>query len=139
MHLIEEVEVHQERFRVEKRTNLVNIVLVLQNRVTRNISCRHIFLFIVLYHDTLLTNISAMIDCEITHNFISQIKIKKLNLKKIDAISLELKQLDNISLQIYKTHFLNIEVKNHESREKRVIYTMINVNMTSIDILLRLS
>jgi hypothetical protein len=139
MHSIEEVEVLRERFRVEKRTGLVDIISVLQNRVTRGTSCRHIFLFIVLYHDTLLTNISAMIDCEITHNFISQIKIKKLNLKKIDAVSLELKQLDDISLQAYETHFLNIEVKNHESREKRAIYTMIDVNMTSIDMILRLS
>jgi hypothetical protein len=91
MHSIEEIEVLRKRFRVEKRTNLVNIVSVLQDRVTRDTSYRHIFLLIVLYHDTLLINISAMIDCEITHNFIFQIKIKKLNLKKIDAVSLELK------------------------------------------------
>jgi hypothetical protein len=139
MHSIEEVEVLRERFRVEKRTDLVDIVSVLQNRVTRGTSCRHIFLLIVLYQGTLLTNISAMIDCEITHNFISQIKIKKLNLKRIDAVSLELKQLDDISLQVYETHFLDIEVKNYESREKRAIYTMIDVNMTSIDMILRLS
>jgi hypothetical protein len=80
-----------------------------------------------------------MIDCEITHNFISQIKIKKLNLKKISAVSLELKQLDDISLQVYETHSLDIEVKNHKNREKRAIYTMIDVNMTSIDMILRLS
>jgi hypothetical protein len=139
MHSIEEVEVLRERFRIEKRTNLVNIISVLQNRVTRDTFCRHIFLFIILYHNTLLINISAMIDCEITHNFISQIKIKKLNLKKIDVISLKLKQLDDISLQVYETHFLNIEVKNHENHEKRAIYIMINVNMTSIDMILRLS
>jgi hypothetical protein len=139
MHSIKEFEVLRERFRVEKRIDLVDIVSVLQSRVIRNTSCRHIFLLIVLYHDILLTNISEMIDCEITHNFISQIKIKKLNLKKIDAVSLELKQLDDISLQIYETHFLNIEVKNHESREKRAIYIMIDVNMTSIDMILKLS
>jgi hypothetical protein len=139
MHSIEEVEVLRERFRVEKRTDLVDIVSVLQSRVTRDTSCRHIFLLIVLYHDTLLINISAMIDCEITHNFISQIKIKKLNLKKIDAVSLELKQLDDISLQAYETQFLDIEVKNHENREKRAIYTMIDVNMTNIDMILKLS
>jgi hypothetical protein len=91
MHLIEEVEVLRERFRIEKKINLVDIVSILQNRVTRDTSCRYIFLLIVLYYDTLLTNISAMIDCEITHNFIFQIKIKKLNLKKIDVVSLELK------------------------------------------------
>jgi hypothetical protein len=91
MHLIEEVEVLRERFRVKKRINLVDIILILQSRVIKDTSCHHIFLLIVLYHDTLLINISAMIDCEITHNFISQIKIKKLNLKKIDAVSLELK------------------------------------------------
>jgi hypothetical protein len=138
MHSIEEVEVLRGRFRVGKRTGLVDIASVLQNRVTRDTSCRHIFLLIVLYHGTRLTNISAMIDCEITHNFISQIKVKELNLKETGAVSLELKQLDDTPLQVYEAHSLDIEVKDHESREKRAIYTMIGVNMTGIDMILRL-
>jgi hypothetical protein len=79
-----------------------------------------------------------MIDCGATHNFISQIKVKELNLKGTGAVPPGLKQLDGTPLQAYEAHSLDIGVKDHESREKRAIYTMIGVNMTGIDMILGL-
>jgi cobalamin biosynthesis Co2+ chelatase CbiK len=59
-------------------------------------------------------------NCEIIFNFISQIKIKKLNLQKNVNVSSNLKTLNNIFLKCYEEHFLRIKMINANEHETRI-------------------
>jgi myo-inositol-1-phosphate synthase len=78
----------------------------------------------------------TMMNCEAIYNFISQMKIKELNLQKNVNVSSDLKTLNDIFLKCYEEHFLRIEMidaNEHEIRTKQII---IVANMTKIDMIL---
>jgi cobalamin biosynthesis Co2+ chelatase CbiK len=82
---------------------------------------KHLFMSIILYLRFELTTMKTMMNCETIYNFISQMKIKKLNLQKNVNVSSNLKTLNDIFLKCYEEHFLQIEmidVNEHEIRTK---------------------
>ncbi len=80
-----------------------------------------------------------MMNCEIIYNFISQMKIKKLNLQKNVNVSSNLKTLNDISLKCYEEHFLRIEIIDANKHEIRIKQTIVIANMTKIDMILNFS
>jgi hypothetical protein len=81
----------------------------------------------------------AMMNYEIIYNFISQIKIKELNLQKNVNVSSDLKTLNDIFLKCYEEHFLRIEMIDANEHEIRIKQTIIVANMTKIDMILNFS
>jgi hypothetical protein len=80
-----------------------------------------------------------MINCETIYNFISQMKIKELNLQKNVNVSSDLKSLNDTFLKCYEEHFLRIKMidaNKHEIRTKQII---IVANIRKIDMILNLS
>ncbi len=59
-------------------------------------------------------------NCEAIYNFISQMKIKELNLQKNVNMSSNLKMLNHIFLKCYKEHFLRIETIDVNEYEVRI-------------------
>jgi hypothetical protein len=92
----------------------------------------------ILYLSIEQKTIRAMIDCDATFNFISQMKIKKWDLQKIVDVSSVLKTLNDIFLKCYETHVLRIEVIDSSKREIRIKQTIIVADMTKIDMILNL-
>jgi myo-inositol-1-phosphate synthase len=81
----------------------------------------------------------AMMNCEAIYNFISQMKIKELNLQKNVSVSSDLKTLNDILLKCYEEHFLRIEMIDANEHEIRTKQTIIVANMTKIDMILSFS
>jgi myo-inositol-1-phosphate synthase len=78
-------------------------------------------------------------NCEAIYNFLSQIKIKELNLQKNVSVSSELKTLNDTFLKCYEEHFLRIEMIDANEHEVRTKQTIIVANMTKIDMILSFS
>ncbi len=93
-------------------------------------------MLITLYLRFELTTMKAMMNCETIYNFISQMKIKELNLQKNVSVSSDLKTLNDIFLKCYEEHFLRIEVIDVNKHEVRTKQTIIVANMTKIDMIL---
>jgi hypothetical protein len=93
-------------------------------------------MLIILYLRFELTIMKTMMNCEISFNFISQMKIKELNLQKNINVSSNLKMLNDISLKYYEEHFLRIEIIDANEHEIRTKQTIIVANMTKIDMIL---
>jgi cobalamin biosynthesis Co2+ chelatase CbiK len=81
----------------------------------------------------------TMMNYETIYNFISQIKIKELNLQKNVNVSSNLKTLNDIFLKCYEEHFLRIEMIDANEHEICIKQTIIVVNMTKIDMILNFS
>jgi myo-inositol-1-phosphate synthase len=94
---------------------------------------------ITLYLRFELTTMKMMMNCETIYNFISQMKIKELNLQKNVNVSSDLKTLNDIFLKCYKEHFLRIEMIDANEHEIRTKQTIIVANMTKIDMILNFS
>jgi hypothetical protein len=94
---------------------------------------------IILYLWFELTTMKAMMNCETIYNFISQMKIKEMNLQRNISVSSNLKTLNDIFLNCYEEHFLQIEVIDANKHEIRTKQTIIVANMTRIDMILSLS
>ncbi len=78
----------------------------------------------------------TMMNCEAIYNFISQMKIKELNLQKNVNVSSDLKTLNDIFLKCYEEHFLRIEMIDANEHEIRIKQTIIVANMTKVDMIL---
>jgi myo-inositol-1-phosphate synthase len=78
-------------------------------------------------------------NCETIYNFISQMKIKELNLQKNVSVSSDLKTLNDTSLKCYEEHFLRIEMIDANEHEIRTKQTVIVANMTKVDMILSFS
>jgi hypothetical protein len=83
-----------------------------------------------------LTTVKTMMNCETIYNFISQMKIKELNLQKNVNVSSNLKTLNDIFLKCYEEHFLRIEMIDANEHEVRIKQTVVIANMTKIDMIL---
>jgi hypothetical protein len=114
-------------------------MFVVQTRVNRKEIVEHLFMSITLYLRFELTTIKAMMNCETIFNFISQMKIKELNLQKNVSVSSNLKRLNDISLKCYEEHSLRIEMIEANEDEIRTKQTIIVANMTKIDTILNFS
>jgi hypothetical protein len=94
---------------------------------------------IILYLRFELTTMKTMMNCEIIFNFISQMKIKELNLQKNVNVSLNLKMLNDTSWKCYEKFFLRIKIIDANEHEVCIKQTIIVVNMTKMNIILNLS
>jgi hypothetical protein len=104
--------------------------------VNREEIVKHLFMSIILYLRFELTTVKAMMNCETIYNFISQMKIKELNLQRNVSVSSDLKTLNDTSLKCYEEHFLRIEMIDANEHEIRTKQTIIVANMTKIDMIL---
>jgi cobalamin biosynthesis Co2+ chelatase CbiK len=91
---------------------------------------------ITLYLRFELTTMRTMMNCKTIYNFISQMKIKKLNLQKNVNVSSNLKTLNDIFLKCYEEHFLQIDMIDANEHEIRIKQIIIVANITKIDMIL---
>ena len=66
-----------------------------------------------------MITIKTMIDNEIIHNFLFQLKIKEHNIVEIDIQSQNFRCFDEIALRIYKFHNFDVDVINQRNKESR--------------------
>ncbi len=74
-----------------------------------------------------------MMNCETIFNFISQMKIKELNLQKNVNVSSNLKTLNDIFLKCYEEHSLRIKMIDANKHEVCKKQTIIVANMTKVN------
>ena len=86
-----------------------------------------------------MITIKIMIDNEITHNFISQLKIKKHNFVEIDTQSQDFRCFDDIVLKTYKFHSLNVDVIDQKNAETRSQQKFLRIDMIDVDMILKMS
>jgi hypothetical protein len=92
----------------------------------------------ILYLNIEQKTIRAMIDCDVTFNFIFQMKIKKWDLQKIVDVFSTLKTLNDTFFKCYDAHVLRTEVIDSSKREIRIKQTIIVAHMTEIHMILNL-
>jgi Ni2+-binding GTPase involved in maturation of urease and hydrogenase len=79
-----------------------------------------------------------MIDYEVTENFISQLKIKKLSFENNLSIKKDLKTLNKTSLRIYHAHNVRFNVVDTENHCHQKEDEFIKTNMNEIKMILKL-
>ncbi len=122
-----------------KKSRFVSIVFILQARVERDDSISHIFVDIKIDVNAHKHSLRFMIDCEITKNFINQLKIKKLSLKNNLSIKKDLKTLNKTSLRIYHAHNVRFKILDTEDHCHQNENEFIETNMNEIQMILKLS
>ncbi len=88
----------------------------MQVHVEKNDSINHIFIDVEVDVNAHKHSLHVMINCEITKNFINQLKIKKLSFENNLSIKKDLKTLNETLFRIYHTHnmrFKILDTKNH--------------------------
>jgi hypothetical protein len=120
----------------KKRKWSVDVIFIVQIRVDRKKIIKHMFITIILYLSIEQKTIRIMINCDVTFNFIFQMKIKKWDLQKFVNVSFELKTLNDTFFKCYETHVLRIEVIDSSKRKIRIKQTIIVADMTEIDMIL---
>ena len=80
-----------------------------------------------------------MIDNEIIHNFIVQLKIKKHNFVEIDIQSQNFWCFNDILLKIYKFHNLNVNVIDQQNVKTRSQQKLLKLDMIDVNMNLKMS
>jgi hypothetical protein len=80
----------------------------------RKLLAQHLFLNarVDVNIESLTHNIRAMIDCDIIHNFINQLKIRKHNFLKMYKKIVSLTILNDTSLKTYNSYNMRVNVVN---------------------------
>ena len=80
-----------------------------------------------------------MINNNATFNFISQLKMKKLNIINIEKISKKLKILNDISLRVYQAHIFKIKMIDETNQQRIDDETLLKIDMIEINMILKMS
>jgi hypothetical protein len=78
----------------------------------RELLAQHLFLNVRINVDveSLTHSMRAMIDCDITHNFINQLKIRKHSFLKMYKEIVSLTTLNDTSLKTHDSHNMRVDV-----------------------------
>ena len=80
-----------------------------------------------------------MMNCDVIKNFISQLKMKKLNIKEFYASASKFKTFDDITLRTYSNHILLIKIVDQTNYVNFDRHNFIATNMMNIELILELS
>ena len=89
--------------------------------------------------DMITISVRALIDSDITYNFISQNFVKKHELLSDVAMSKSLSIIDDISLRLYQSHFLLVRAVNCDKKMTQIKHDVYEADMTDIDLILSLT
>ena len=80
----------------------------------------------------------AMINSEATRNFMSQLKIQKLNFSFFVEMNVRLCTMNDTSLHVYEEHNLRVNVTHADERTKKFIQQIIKIDIKNVDMILKL-
>ena len=80
-----------------------------------------------------------MINCDITRNFVFQLKTQKLNLFFSKKINVKFCIIDEISLHIYENYSLKMKITNKIEKTKMIIQNFVDANIKNVEIILNFS
>lgn len=80
-----------------------------------------------------------MMNSDATFNFISQFKMKKLNIINTEKISKKLKILNDILLRVYQAHILNIRMIDETNQQRTDDEMLLRMDMIKINMILNIS
>ena len=126
------------RSKNEKNSKLYNVVVAIMIRKSKKKSQRHIFIIVIIQIKQESIFVRTMMNSDATKNFMSQLKIQKLNFLFFVEINAKLCTMNDISLQIYEKHDFDISVTNIIKKMSTKIQKIIEINIKKIDIILKL-
>ena len=104
----------------KKIIKLINVVSIILTQIFKDKNAVHyLFMLITLYENIIMITIKTIIDNEIIHNFLFQLKIKKHNIVEIDIQSQDFECFDDTVLRIYKFHNFDVDVINQRNEKSR--------------------
>ena len=80
-----------------------------------------------------------MINCDVTRNFVFQLKARELNLFFSKKINVKFCIIDKISLHIYENYSLKVKITNKIKKTKMIIQNFIDANIENVEIILNFS
>ena len=80
-----------------------------------------------------------MMNNDATFNFISQFKMKELNIINIEKISKKLKILNDILLRVYQAHIFKIKIIDKTNQQQIDDEMLLRIDMIEINMILKMS
>ena len=104
-----------------RKKKLINVILIASIQNVKNKNALHyFFILMTLSVNIIMITIKTIIDNEIIHNSIFQLKIKKHNFVEIEIQFQKFRCLDDTVLKIYKFHSLNVDVIDQQNVKTRL-------------------
>jgi hypothetical protein len=106
----------------------------------RELLAQHLFLNAKINVDieSLTHNMRAIIDCDITYNFINQLKIKKHSFLEMYKEIVSLTILSDISLKTQNSHNKRVNVVDSLNQEKKSDHSFLRADMNDIRVVVEL-
>ena len=128
-----------DKFDSKKNQNSINIIVILQIKTSRNEAVTHFFCQVTFFINDKLIYIKIMMNNDVTFNFISQLKMKELNIINIEKILKKLKILNNILLRVYQAHIFKIKIIDETNQQRIDDETLLKIDMIEINMILKMS
>ena len=81
----------------------------------------------------------AIINCNVTRNFVFQLKARELNLFFFKKINVKFCIIDETLLYVYKNYLLKMKITNKIEKTKIIIQNFVDANIENVEIILNFS
>ena len=123
----------------KKKQESIDVISIVSIKKKRNNFIHHMYLMLIVMINKQSINLQIIINCDVIKNFISQLKMKKLNIKEFYASMSKFKILDDIILCTYSNHILLIKIVDQTNHVNFDRHDFIATNMMNIELILELS
>ena len=124
---------------IEKKSKNYNVITIVIVWFVSSQSLRHLFIQMRLLLNDKLITFRTIIDCDVTRNFVFQLKARKLNLFFSKKINVKFCIIDKISLHVYKNYSLKMKITNKIEKTKMIIQNFVDANIENVKIILNFS
>ena len=124
---------------VEKKSKSYDVITIVIIWFVNQQSLRHLFIQIRLFLNDKLITFQTIINCDVTRNFVFQLKTRKLNLFSSKKINVKFCIIDKISLHVYKNYSLKVKITNKIQKTKIIIQNFVDANIENVEIILNFS
>ena len=122
----------------EKRQKSIDVISIVSIKKKRNDFIHHMYLMIIVMINKQSMNLRIMMNCDVIKNFISQLKMKKLNIREFYVSISRFKIFDNTILRTYSNHILLIKIVDQTNYVNFDRHDFITTNMMNIKLILKL-
>jgi hypothetical protein len=107
----------------------------------RELLAQHLFLNakVNVNVESLTHSMRVMIDCDVTHNFINQLKIRKHSFLEMYKEIVNLTILNDTLLKTHNLHNMRVNVVNFLDQKKKSNHSFLKADMNDINIILKMS
>ena len=126
------------RLKNEKKFKVYDTIAIVTIKKNNKKSLRHILIKIKMSIKMKTTTFDTIMNNKTIRNFMSQLKIQKLNFSFFVEMNVRLCTINDTLLHVYEEHDLRVNVTNAHEKTKKFIQQIIEIDIKDVNIILKL-